>query len=101
MIVPLLWIIIGMAVVTYVPRMLPLVVFDAKKLPPKLREMLKNVPFAALGALIIPGVFLFNDDWLFGVLGASTAMATAYAGVNLTLVVLSSVLVLFVYSSFF
>lgn len=97
----LIWVIIGMGVVTYVPRMLPLVALDAKKIHPRLRGVLKNVPFAALGALIFPGILLTNHDLLFGVIGAVTAFAVAYLGVNLIYVVLSAVGVLTVYSLIF
>jgi branched-subunit amino acid transport protein len=93
--------ILGMGLVTYVPRMLPLVVFDAKKIHPRLRGILKNVPYAALGALIIPGILTFHEDWWFGLIGAVTAIIAAYLGVGLTFVVLSSVLVLFLYSWLF
>lgn len=97
----LIWVIIGMGVVTYVPRMLPLVALDAKKIHPRLRGVLKNVPFAALGALIFPGILLTNHDLLFGVIGAVTAFAVAYLGANLIYVVLSAVGVLTVYSLIF
>ena len=48
--------IIGMAAVTYVPRMVPLIAFESLKLPGFLERVLKNVPYAVLGALIFPGV---------------------------------------------
>lgn len=101
MIGSLIWVMIGMGVVTYVPRMLPLVVFDAKKMHPRLQGILKNVPFAALGALIIPGVLTVNDDWLFGLIGAAAAFIVAYLGANLIYVVLSAIIVLTGYSYFF
>lgn len=97
----LIWVIIGMGVVTYIPRMLPLVAFDAKKIHPRLQGILKNVPFAALGALIIPGVLTVNGDWLFGLVGAATAFIVAYLGANLIYVVLSAIVVLTAYSYFF
>lgn len=93
----LIWVIIGMGAVTYLPRMLPLVAFDAKKIHPRLRGILKNVPYAALGALIFPGIFLTNGGILFGVVGAVTAFVVAYFGAGLIYVVLSAVAVLSVY----
>lgn len=54
---PIIWMIIGMAAVTYVPRMVPLIAFESLKLPGFLERVLKNVPYAVLGALIFPGVF--------------------------------------------
>ncbi len=48
-------IIFGSMVVTMLPRILPFFVFDAKKLPAWVRDFLAFIPFAVLGALILPG----------------------------------------------
>lgn len=93
--------IIGMAVVTYIPRMLPLVFLNGIKMPPFLQGVLKNVPYATLGALIVPGIFLINEDIWFGVIGAVTAFVVAYLGANVILVVLSAIVSLSIYSYFF
>lgn len=89
--------ILGMAIVTYIPRMLPLVVFSRLKLPPFIQNVLKNVPFAILGALIIPGIFQTQGGLLFGVIGALTAFIAAYLGANVIIVVFSAILSLVVY----
>lgn len=93
--------IIGMAVVTYIPRMLPLVVLNGKNMPSLLQGVLKNVPYAALGALIVPGVFMVSEDIWFGIVGVLTAFIVAYLGANVILVVLSSIIVLTLYSIIF
>lgn len=93
--------IIGMGLVTYIPRMLPLVVFNSVKLSPFLQGVLKNVPFAILGALIIPGIFTINEDIWFGIIGAVVAFVVAYLGANVIVVVLSSIVALSIYSFFF
>jgi branched-subunit amino acid transport protein len=52
-----LWtIIILMAAVTFVPRFIPLLLLRDRKLPPLFRRLLNTIPYAALGALIFPGV---------------------------------------------
>lgn len=96
----ILLIIIGMGIVTYIPRMLPLVVLNSVKLPSFLQGVLKNVPFAILGALIIPGVFTINEDIWFGIIGAAAAFIAAYLGANVIIVVLSAIAVLSLYSLF-
>ena len=48
-------IIIFMAIVTYVPRVLPMFFVRIDKVPPKLKKFLYFIPYAALGALIFPG----------------------------------------------
>ncbi|MDN4075686.1 MULTISPECIES: AzlD domain-containing protein [Fictibacillus] len=97
----LLWMIAGMGVVTYLPRVLPLVLINADRIPPRLQRILKNVPFAILGALIFPGILHINEDSMwFGLLGACVAGAAAYLNWNIILVVLSSVAALSLCSFF-
>jgi branched-subunit amino acid transport protein len=94
----IVFMIIGMAVVTYIPRMLPLVVMSGMKIPPFLQAILRNVPFATLGALIVPGIFLVNEDIWFGIIGAGVAFLVAFLGANVIFVVLSSIAALTIYS---
>jgi branched-subunit amino acid transport protein len=48
----------GMALVTYLPRMLPLVVLSRFKLPPLLLRWLEFVPVAVLSALLASGLLV-------------------------------------------
>ncbi|WP_442852168.1 AzlD domain-containing protein [Bacillus sp. SG-1] len=94
--------IVGMAVVTYIPRLVPLIMFQGKELPPFLQGVLKNVPFAVLGALIFPKILLIQDgDIWFGAVGATAAFLLAYLGANVIVVVLGAIAVLSVYSLLF
>lgn len=53
-----LWIIIvGMMLVTYIPRLVPFLMVSERQLPQKLQQFLEYIPYTALGALVIPGVF--------------------------------------------
>ena len=52
----LLPLILGMAAVTYVPRLLPFLFFSNAQIPRRVDVFLKCIPAAAIGALIIPGV---------------------------------------------
>jgi branched-subunit amino acid transport protein len=97
----IVWMIIGMGIVTYIPRMLPFVLFRGKELPPFLQGVLKNVPYATLGALIFPGILLIQDDIWFGLVGAAAAFVLAYFGANVIIVVLGSIAVLSFYSFLF
>jgi len=95
----IVWMILGMGLVTYIPRMIPFVLFKGKELPPFIQGVLKNVPFATLGALIFPAILLIqkNDIW-YGVLGAAAAFIAAFLGANVIIVVLGSIAVLSIYS---
>ena len=56
--------ILGMAVVTYIPRMAPLMLLSSRSLNPLLMRWLEMIPPAVLAALLAPGLFLQNgpDD---------------------------------------
>jgi branched-subunit amino acid transport protein len=97
----ILWMIVGMGLVTYIPRMLPFVLFKGKELPAFLQGILKNVPYATLGALIFPGILFIQDDLWYGILGAAAAFLAAFLGANVIIVVIGSITVLTVYSYFF
>ncbi|MDW7671652.1 MAG: AzlD domain-containing protein [Bacillota bacterium] len=47
----------GMMVVTYLPRLIPFLMIQDLRLAPRLKRFLELIPYAALGALIFPGVF--------------------------------------------
>lgn len=96
-----IWMIIGMAVVTYIPRMLPFIVFKGKELPPFLQGVLKNVPFAVLGALIFPNILLIQEgNLLFGLVGTAAAFLLAFLGANVIVVVIGAISILSLYSVF-
>lgn len=97
----MVWMIIGMGLVTFIPRMLPFVLFRGKELPEFLQGILKNVPYATLGALIFPGILLIGEDIWYGLVGAFAAFLFAYLGANVIFVVLGSIAVLSAYSFFF
>ena len=95
------WMLLGMALVTYLPRMIPLTILDGKELPPIVSGVLKNIPYAVLGALIFPAVlFVQEGNVLFGVVGASVAFLIAIVGGGVMSVVLGTIGVLAVYSLF-
>jgi len=50
-------IILGMFLVTYIPRLIPFYMVSGRPLPLKLKLFLEFIPYTALGALLIPGSF--------------------------------------------
>ncbi|MGJ7919461.1 AzlD domain-containing protein [Neobacillus sp. LXY-4] len=93
--------ILGMGLATYIPRMLPFVLFKGRKLPPFIQGVLRNVPYATLGALIFPGILFIQEDIWYGLLGAAAAFLAAFLGANVIIVVLGSITVLSIYAYFF
>ncbi len=51
-----LLIILGMGIVTYIPRWLPLYFLSRRRLPPWFVDWLELIPVAILCALIVPGL---------------------------------------------
>ena len=47
---------LGMALATYLPRMLPLVALSSRRLPQWLADWLELIPAAILGALLVPSL---------------------------------------------
>jgi branched-subunit amino acid transport protein len=50
--------ILGMALVTYIPRLLPVWVLSSKSLPPLVVKWLRYVPVAVLAAMLFPSLLL-------------------------------------------
>jgi branched-subunit amino acid transport protein len=87
-----LLLILGMAAVTYLPRLLPMAFLPRKKLPKRLRHFLSCIPFAALGALIIPdGLDAIPGEPLLSGLGLAAALITAFFFRSLLIPMIASV----------
>ena len=68
--------ILGMAAVTYIPRLMPFLLLNRLRIPLKVNAFLKAIPVAAIGALIVPGVLTATPE----------LPAAALAGMGFTLV---------------
>ena len=55
-------IIVGMAVVTYIPRVLPLIFFSKKKIPDEFIKWLEFIPVTLFAALIFPELFTKGNN---------------------------------------
>lgn len=69
-------ILLGMALVTYLPRFLPMAVLSRWHLPGKVRQGLEYIPVAILSAIVFPVLF-FNDPGAFGMQARSMLSALA------------------------
>lgn len=54
-------IILGTMLVTYIPRMLPLVLLSKSVLPKKVEEFLDYIPIAILGSILFSTILYRND----------------------------------------
>lgn len=97
----LVLLIFGMGLVTYIPRMLPMVILKDLKLPARVKRFFDFIPFAILGALIFPGILYSTDSTGSAIFGGAVAIVVAFFRVNLVFVVISGILGAYVWTLFF
>jgi branched-subunit amino acid transport protein len=86
-------IILGMSVVTYIPRLLPVFMMDKFNLPVWAKRWLTSIPFAALGALVFPDILTVERDMpAIGLVGGLAAAIAAWFRVNVVVVIAISIL---------
>lgn len=86
--------ILAMALVTFLPRLLPVFIMDRLTLHSWGNKWLKGIPYAALGALIIPGVINIEKGLpMLGLLGGLTAAILSYLKLHTIYVILGSIAV--------
>ncbi len=87
-----LWLVVlGMGAVTYLPRMLPVVLLNNVKLHPRVNSFLRFIPFAALSALIFPGVLQSTGSVESAAAGSLVAVVLALLRMNIMVVVLGGI----------
>ncbi|ELK47630.1 AzlD domain-containing protein [Halobacillus sp. ACCC02827] len=92
----IVWMIIGMAVVTAIPRIAPVWIAGFVSFPPWVDRWLNAVPYAALGALIFPGILRVKPDApQVGIIAGLAAVLLAWLKVPVIGVVLGAVIVVF------
>lgn len=93
-------VIIGCALVTFIPRVIPALFIDKLNFSPKVDKFLNLIPYTALAALICPGVLTVDNQlWYIGLIGAIVAAGLAWKKVPLgAIVILTVVILIGVYS---
>ncbi|QQK76208.1 AzlD domain-containing protein [Salicibibacter cibarius] len=94
-------IIIAMALVTYLPRVLPVFIMDHLQFPGWVNKWLKAIPYAALGALIVPGIFTVEPGApVVGVIGGLVAAVIAYFRGHIMIVIIAAIAAAFIIQRF-
>lgn len=88
--------IIGMTLVTYIPRLAPLVLLNNKKMNKRIEEFLRYIPYTSLSILIIRGIITSSDKMMIPtIMGVGIAAIISYIKGNLVLAVLAGILLSF------
>lgn len=61
----IVFLILGMTAVTYIPRMLPMMIVTKRELPEVFREWLKFIPVSIFSALVFPEIFKGKNGFEF------------------------------------
>ena len=85
-----------MAIVTYIPRFLPLTFMRRKIQNRFIKSFLYYVPYAVLAAMTLPSILYSTSGLISAVTGTIAAIFLAYRNHGLTLVALGAVFVVFV-----
>lgn len=81
-----------MTAVTYLPRLAPFYLLDRFQLPKSVQRILEQVPYAALGALVFPGVLnAYPGEPLLPLAGLGATLVIAWLRGGLILSVLGAV----------
>ena len=93
-----LWyLVLLLALVTYIPRMLPMVLLKDINLHPRIRFFLELIPVTALTALIFPSILYSTGDYKSALAGSVVAIILAFLNANLMLVVFGGILGVFLW----
>jgi branched-subunit amino acid transport protein len=78
---------------TYIPRALPAVLLNYIRINKNAEKYLTTIPYAALGALIFPGILTVNSTQpLVGILGGIVALLLSFKKCKMAYIIIGSVL---------
>lgn len=93
--------VILMAVVTYLPRVMPLALFRREIKSNYVKSFLQYVPYAVLGALTFPDIFYSTGTLQTAICGTLVALILAYRERSLVIVALGAIITVYVTGFFF
>ncbi|HOJ79099.1 MAG TPA: AzlD domain-containing protein [Bacillota bacterium] len=89
-----------MALVTYIPRVLPISIFRSEIKSKYIKSFLQYVPYAVLGALTFPEIINSTGNFKTALFGTAVALALANMGKSLVIVALGAILTVLITGMF-
>ena len=86
-----------MALVTYLIRVLPLVLCRGEITNRFIKSFLAYVPYTVLGAMTFPAIFSSTNGWISSMAGTITALVLAYCRKGLLTVAVGACMAAFVF----
>lgn len=90
-----------MALVTYIPRALPITIFRGRIRSRYIRTFLAYTPYAVLGALTFPDIIYSTGNLLSAAAGTATALLLAYLKQGLVVVAIGAIFAAYLTQLFF
>lgn len=92
-----IWIcIVIMALVTYVPRVLPMLLFRKPIESKFILDFLDYIPYTVLGAITFPGIIYSTGNYITAVAGTFVAILLALKKQNLVVVAIGAIVAVYV-----
>ena len=88
--------IVLMALVTYIPRVLPVSVFNRQIKSKYIKSFLNYVPYAVLAALTFPDIFYSTTVLASALIGTGVALILSYFEKSLVIVALCSIIAVYI-----
>jgi branched-subunit amino acid transport protein len=84
-----------MALVTYIPRVLPIVIFRKEIKSKYIKSFLQYVPFAVLSSLTFPDIFSSTGNLTSAICGTMVALWLSYREKSLVVVAISAIVTVY------
>lgn len=84
-----------MALVTYIPRSAPLVLFKKEITSKRIRAFLNYVPYAVLAAMTFPDILYSTSNYISAIAGTCTALLLSFYEKSLIVVAIGAILTVF------
>ena len=84
-----------MAIVTYLPRVLPISLFQKEIKSKYVKTFLEYVPYAVLSSLTFPAIFYSTGNEKTSMIGTITALLLAYFEQSLVVVAISAIVIVY------
>lgn len=92
--------VVVMALVTYIPRVLPLVLFRKEIKSRFLKSVLFYIPYAVLGALTFPAIFYVTKDVATASAATAAAVILSYFEQSLVVVAIAAIATAYIFGIF-
>lgn len=89
-----------MALVTYLPRVLPVAIFRKEIKSVYIKSFLHYVPYAVLGSLTFPEIFYSTGNYKTAICGTIAALILAWKEKSLVIVAIGAILTVYITSFF-